>query len=129
MKYSFRCFGHENIRAKHHKTIEFTKSSYLTPRGTCIIGIRADFDVSNLNRLSNKIKITVKVNEIIDIFFAKVNPNFNDDHEIVFRKSNYHSKRTLGFNLNKGAKDLNRDIIKLMQNPNSIMEVTLEESR
>jgi len=127
MRYSFHCLGHKNIRAKHYKTIEFTKDSNLTPRGTCIIGVRADFDVSSLKRLSGRIKIVVEVNGLLDTFYATINPDFDDEHEIVFRKSNYRSKRTLGFNLDKGANRLNRDIVKLMQNPDQKIKVTFEE--
>ncbi len=127
MRYSFHCLGHKNIRAKHYKTIEFTKDSNLTPRGTCIIGVRADFDVSSLKRLSGRIKIIVEVNGLLDTFYATINPDFDDEHEIVFRKSNYRSKRTLGFNLDKGANRLNRDIVKLMQNPDQKIKVTFEE--
>ena len=127
MRYSFHCLGHKNIRAKHYKTIEFTKDSNLTPRGTCIIGVRADFDVSSLKRLSGRIRIVVEVNGLLDTFYATINPDFDDEHEIVFRKSNYRSKRTLGFNLDKGANRLNRDIVKLMQNPDQKIKVTFEE--
>src|SRR3712207_8641613 len=35
-------YGHPNIRLLHPKSIEVTKGSYLTPRGDCIIGIKAD---------------------------------------------------------------------------------------
>ena len=128
-EYTFRCYGHENIRAKHHKTIEFTKDSELTRRGTCILGIRADFEASRLKALSGKIKITVEVEGLTDKFYATINPDFDDEHEIVFRRSRYRSKRTLGVRLNKGANTLRRDIVRLMRDPNQVMEVTLQELR
>ena len=126
-EYTFRCHGHENIRAKHHKTIEFTKDSELTRRGTCIIGIRADFEPSRLKALSGKIKITIEVDGLTDRFYATINPDFDDEDEIVFRRSRYRSKRTLGMRLNKGANTIRRDIVQLMKDPNQVMEVTLQE--
>ena len=126
MRCVFHCWGHENIRAKHSKTIEFTKDAHLTPRGDCIIGVRADFDLHSVKRLRGRIRITVEVNGLQDIFWASVNPDFDDDHEMVFRKSRFRSKRTLGVNLNKGAIGLDRGIVRLMRNPKTKMTVTLE---
>jgi len=126
MRYVFHCFGHENIRAKHGKTIEFTKDAQLTPRGDCIIGVRADFDLRSVKRLRGRIRITVEVNGLQDTFRALVNPDYDDDHEMVFRKSRFRSKRTLGLDLNKGAIGLNRDIVRLMRDPQAQMSVTLE---
>jgi hypothetical protein len=126
MKHVFYCFGHENIRARHTKTIEFTKDAHLTPRGDCIIGVMADFDVHILKRMKGRIRVTVEVGGMQDTFRAYVNERFDDDHEIVFRKSGFRSKRTLGVNLNKGANRLDRDIAQLMKHAHSRMKVTLE---
>jgi hypothetical protein len=56
VKYIFHCFGHENIRARHGKTIEFSKDCELTARGDCIIGVRADFELAAVKKLAGKIK-------------------------------------------------------------------------
>jgi len=127
MKYVFYCYGHQNIRATHYKTIEFTKDSELTVRGDCIVGVRADFDGSELKKLSGKVKITVKVGTLKDMFKAVINPHFDGENEIVFRKSKYNSKRTLGIRLNKGSNRLDRNIVQLMQNPDTVMKVIIEE--
>ena len=126
MRYIFRCFGHENIRAKHVKTIEFTKDAHLTPRGDCIIGVRADYDLQSVKRLQGRIEVTVEVDGLRDTFRASVNPAFDDDHEMVLRRSRFRSRRTLGMNLNKGAAGLDRDIVRLMRDPQAQMQVTLE---
>lgn len=127
MKYVFSCYGHKNIRATHCKTIEFTKDPDLTVKGDCIIGVRADFDKKELKKLSRDILITVEVSALKDTFRAVINPNFDDDHEIVFRKSLYKSERTLGVRLNKGSNRLDREIVGLLQDPETVMKVTLEE--
>jgi len=126
VRYVFHCSGHPNIRAKHPKTIEFTKDAYLTVRGDCIVGIGADFELARVKRLRGKLTITVKAEGLQDTFWAFTNPYFDDDHEMVFRKSGFRSRRTLGINLNKGAAALNRDIVRLMKNPEAKMEVVLE---
>lgn len=129
MKYTFHCYGHPNLRAKHIRTIEFTKDSDLSLQGDCILGIQADFCKQELKKLHGKIHITVEIDGLSDTFRAVVNPNFDSDHEIVFRKSLYPSPRTFGHFLNKGAKQLDRAIVKLMQQPSAIMTITIQESR
>jgi len=127
MKYVFYCYGHHNIRATHYKTIEFTKDPELTLRGDCIVGVKANFDSSELKKLSGNVKITVEVGTLKDTFKAVINPCFDGENEIVFRKSKYNSKRTLGIRSNKGSNKLDRNIVQLMQNPDTVMKVIIEE--
>jgi len=127
MEYCFYCYGHENIRATHHKTLEFIKDAELSPSGTCIIGINADFDFHCLKQLSGRIIIILEEGDFADNFSAIINPEFEDEKEVVFRKSAFSSTRTFAQYLDKGAKDLNRDIIKLMRKRNSRMKVTIAE--
>ncbi|HIP75502.1 MAG TPA: DUF371 domain-containing protein, partial [Thermococcus paralvinellae] len=42
MREIIHCYGHENIKATHKSTLEITKEDFLTPRGDCIICIKAD---------------------------------------------------------------------------------------
>lgn len=66
MKYSFTCYGHENITAKHKATLEFTKDKDLRLEGDCIVGVRADFSLLQLKKFiktlknNNKVIITIK---------------------------------------------------------------------
>ncbi len=142
MKYTFFCYGHSNIKAKHVRTLEFTKDTDLSERGDCIIGIRADFNKTELQKFRGKIKITVQIinddkNSITnlstpilqDTFRAVVNPKFDDEHEMVFRKSLYPSPRTFGHFLNKGANCLDRKMVELLKNPTTKMAVTIEDNR
>lgn len=126
MRCTFTCRGHPNIRAEHNRTMEFTKDHDLTERGDCIVGISADFDPDELKKLTEKIRITIEVNDHSNTFKAYVNPKFDDDNEIVFRKSRYRSSRTLGTDLNKGSSKLDREIVRMMQDPGTVMTVTIE---
>ena len=125
--YTFHCRGHENIRARHAKTIEFTRETEITPRGDCIIGVSADFDVGLLRALSGKIRLTVAVGDLTDTFHAVINPDFSDPEEMVLRRSRYNTPRTFGFLLNKGAIGLKRDIVAAMKSSDAVMRVTIEE--
>lgn len=126
--YSFSCFGHKNILAKHRNTIEFTKDKELTMEGDCIIGVNSDFELEKIKELilnKKTLKIKIKVNDLTEEIICNVNPGFDDSHEIVLRKSEFNSKRTLGFRLDKAAKDLSREMIEKMKNPHQKMIVEL----
>ena len=109
MSYSFSAYGHENITAKHKTTLEFSKDKELREKGDCIIGIKADFDLESIKKFIKKkkeLKIKIKVGDFSEEIKCEINPNFDDDEEIVIRRSDFISERTLGINANKAAIDL-----------------------
>ena len=104
MIFSFQ--GHPNILSTHRNTIEFTKDHFLTRNGDCIVGINSEFDPSKLKEIvkqNNKIKLIIEVGNHRDTVIADSNKHFSDEHEIVIRKTNFNSNRTLGVNANKAA--------------------------
>jgi hypothetical protein len=134
MEYSFACYGHENITAKHKTTLEFTKDTEMGLEGDCIVGVRADFDLASLKRfidsLGNNREITIiieTINEecnnknynennnfkknIVEKINAEINPGFNSDKEMVIRKTDFVSGRTFAVNADMAALDLDRTLI------------------
>ena len=125
MEYSFNCYGHENITARHKTTLEFTKDRDLSLKGDCIIGVKADFSLPQLKNFiksidNNKITIIIETmnninknnNKIIEKINAEINPGFNSDKDIVIRKSDFRDERTLAVNADKAAFELSRELIK-----------------
>jgi uncharacterized protein len=128
MNYSFFCYGHKNVLGTHRNTFEFTKDKDLTLRGDCIIGVKADFkcaDLMNFIKNKKKILIKIKVDDIVEEIECEVNPCFYNDHEIVVRRGDYCSVRTLGVNCNKASKDLSREMMDKMKDPKCKMEVEI----
>ena len=128
MQYSFLTYGHPNITARHKNTLEFTKDKELTKRGDCILGVNSDFDLEQIKRIvSNhkKIKITLKSGNMSEEISADANQGFNDEREIVVRKTGFISKRTLGINADKACVDLDKELISLLKNPESKIYVTI----
>ena len=123
--YSFECFGHPNIRAKHSKTIEFTKDADISIKADCIIGVCANFDKNELKKINGKVLLTVECDGTADEFHSIVNPSFDDNREVVLRKGRFISQRTYGIMLNKGADGLKREIVKKMREPDKIMRITI----
>lgn len=130
-----RAYGHPNIRATHRSTLEITKEEDLTPRGDCIIAVKADkglYELSNefkkiVRKDGSKIKLIIEVEglkeEITGYGSSKLALNHPTD--IVCRKSSYTCGRTLMIKANKAAMDLNREIIKKLKNPDTLVKITL----
>jgi hypothetical protein len=131
----FRVKGHRKIKATHLTTFEFTRDPHLTWRGDCIIGVKAS---KALIQLSDEFKFIVKnphthisiqieVEGIIEEIEGKGHSSLTltDHKDLVVRKSLFVCNRTLMILSNKAAIDLSRDIIEIMKNPQSKMEVLL----
>lgn len=126
--YSFSAYGHQNITAKHKTTLEFTKDREVTKRGDCILGVNADFDLESIKKIikgKEKIKITIKAGDFSEEISAEINKDFDDKNEIVIRRSDFSSKRTLGIHSDKACIDLNKKLIELMKNPSQKLTIVL----
>lgn len=116
---SFTAYGHENVKATHKNTIEFTKDKELTPKGDCILGINSDFDLKKIKEFikgNEKLECTITCDNISDKFEFIPNKNFNSKHEIVFRLGEFKSERTLGIRAGKAAKHIKRDLVEKLKN-------------
>ncbi|CAD5244813.1 DUF371 domain-containing protein [Thermococcus camini] len=129
-----RCRGHENVRATHKSTLEFTKENYLTPRGDCILCIEADRGINDLSedfkralKAGKRLLIRIRVGDLTDEVLAEGSPELILEHEysMVIRKSTYVDARTLAIRANKAARDIDRKIVELLKNAETIAEIEL----
>lgn len=113
-------FGHENIRCSHSSTIEITKDTFLTAKGTCILGINATkacFDLSpkvkEKIQNGNRFNIIIKVDNLIETFYGSGHKDLTlfSKKDMVFRKSDFICDRTVLINCSKASFDLNRNLI------------------
>jgi len=128
MEYSFTAFGHENITANHKRTLEFTKDSELRVEGDCILGVKADFNLFKLKKIigaNKKIKMVITADDVSDEVVFDPNKDFNDSHEIVIRKSEFNSRRTLGFRADKACIDLNPELIEKLKNAEQRVDILI----
>ena len=136
MGYSFFAYGHKNILATHKTTIEFTKDRELSLRGNCILGVNADFNLIELKKsmktiinesksIKNKIKMIINLDGISDEIIAELNPDFDDDKEIVIRMGEFKSKRTLGIRADKAAAHIKRELAEKLKNPEQKIMVSI----
>ena len=127
MEFKIEFSGHENIRSNHQKTIEITKESHLTPQGDCIIGVNASSACSDLPiELKEKLKdsnskVTFSIN-VGDFEFTVSGKGHSElvlthAEDIVIRKSDFVCPRTLSVKCDKASDLLPREMVKLLQNP------------
>ncbi len=127
MEINFTAKGHRNITSCHENTFEFTKEKEVTKEGHCIVGAESNFDLKELKKLKGKIKIAIKADNESEIIIAEKNPDFNDDKEIVIRKSSFSSPRTFAVNADKSSDDFNKELKQSFSNPSTIIKVIIEE--
>ena len=129
MRFEINFSGHENIRSTHKKTIEITKESSLTPQGDCIIGVNASSSCADLPILlkeklqdpKSTVHFSIKVAEQEFIVKGRGHKNLTLTHteDIVIRKSDFISPRTLAVKCDKASDLLPREMVTLLQNPNT----------
>lgn len=125
-----RAQGHPEIRATHWSTFEITRDTYLTHRGTCIIGVSADKAVADLRsevkqylRKGYPVLLILRAGPHTDYVLAWGHPHLTlqDRRSLVVRKSMYVDDRTLCVCATKAARDLRRDLVKVLRNPNTVL--------
>lgn len=129
--------GHKNIRATHPTTFEITREDYLTPRGDCIIGVSANKAAADLReefkhalRREDSILLGVLYipgHNVYDLFVARGSSRLelSDTRRIIVRKSSFVNPPTLAIHSNKAAKDINRELIKLLRTEKTLLVLAL----
>ena len=131
-------YGHPNIQSLHAKTIEITKDEHLTPRGDCIIGVKAnkacaDLEESFKHRLKSnsaivRIEIMVGDESFLILGMGDERLSMLNAHDIVIRKTNFVCPRTMSVLCDKASSDLPRKLVKMLQDQETkgIFSITLE---
>ena len=113
--------GHPNVRALHRTTFEVTRESHLTPRGDCIIGVRADKAARDLNpelrlALRNpgaRVLVILETPGSRDQVEAWGSEGItaDDDRRIIVRRSSYVEPATIAVRASKAARHLSRELV------------------
>lgn len=126
--------GHPNIQATHKSTWEITKEKSVSKRGDCIIGVDSTY---SLNELPPWLVLAIKTGkklffQLEDGFTIHRGTGFghkdlllSDPTEIVVRKSDFISARTLAINCDFAAKDIPSDMRLRLKEPNTILQITI----
>ena len=134
IKETIICYGHKNVKATHRSTLEITKEDYLTPRGDCIICVKANKGLKELSdeikealKRGKKVKIRITADDIVDELEAVGDERLTFENEIsmVIRKSEYVDGRTLAIRANKAARDIKRELVEKLKNPEQMVVVEI----
>ena len=128
-------YGHENIRATHKTTLEFTKDTHLSKKGNCIVAVAADKALADLNpefkenlrKPHAKLTILIEAGGIAEQVNAHGSPQLFLTHptDMVMRKSDYMCSRTLAIHADKAAQDLSRELVEKLKKPQQKVKITL----
>jgi hypothetical protein len=134
-KENILAFGHENIQALHPTTLMFTKEKQLSNTGDCVVAVGADkalLDLSqtfkeNLRKLNAKLTMIIEAGGIIEQINAFGSPKLILNHptDMVIRKSDFVSDRTLAIVADKSSNDLSRELVNKLKNPKQKVNITL----
>ena len=132
---SFKAQGHPNVRSKHKTTFMTTKEPELSLRGDCIIVVSAEMGLKDLPQEAKNLarhpetRITFRLNVGGHVFEATGNGHpdleYTDPIDMVARRSSYTCGRTLMINCDKTSQDIPEDVVKALQNPEAVVEITL----
>jgi hypothetical protein len=128
-------FGHENMQAIHPTTLMITKDADLSKQGDCIVAVGADKAVVDLSpefkqglrNPNSKLTILIEVDGTVEQIHAEGSPKLTLTHtaDIVIRKSDFTSERTLAIHADKASNDLPRELIKKLASPKQKVTFTL----
>lgn len=128
-------FGHPNIIASHPTTIMVTKERQVTKRGDCIVAVDADKSVADLSaefkgalRQPNaKLTVELEVDGLKGEIKAFGSPELTLNHpnDLVIRKSEFTSNRTLAVKADKASGDLSKTVVEKLKNPKQQITLTL----
>ncbi len=131
-------WGHPNVSARHRTTFEITRDENLTVRGDCIIGVRANKSVYELDeRIKEWLRSGKPV--IIEVelpqyglkervkAYGSDKLTFKNRRDIVVRKSSFTCDRTLAIRSDKSASDFDREMIELLRDPRTELRFTIRK--
>ena len=136
---TFKARGHSNVRSSHPTTIMITRDEHLTARGDCVVTVAAEASLLDLpdemkeaaRTRDAAITLTIKVGQLSFTVTGRGHPllSYSSTSDIVARKSVYTCSRTLMVEADKAARDIPREMVRLLQSPGSEVKVTLTVQR
>jgi hypothetical protein len=128
-------FGHQNILATHLTTLMITKETHLSKAGDCIVAVGADkapVDLSQafkdkLKTENAKLTIIIEADGLEETIHAQGSQNLvlTDPTDIVIRKSDFISNRTLAIKADKSSSDLPNELVEKLRSPDQKIKITL----
>ncbi len=127
--------GHPNVSAIHPSTLMFTKERHLSPSGDCVVAVAADKGAADLKQgfkdalkePNAQVTITIEADGLTAQVHAHGSPKLTltNTNDMVIRKSDFISGRTLAIHSDKSSRDLPRSLIGKLRNPSQLVRITI----
>jgi hypothetical protein len=124
------------VRSLHPTTIEVTTEEFLTEKGDCIVGVGAAKGCAGLDarvkealrRRGSMVTIRLAVGTYSFSVRASGDPGLqlSHEHDMVIRRSDFISDRTLAIRADAAAKDIPRGMVNLLRNPGTVGRFEIE---
>ncbi|MEM7051758.1 MAG: DUF371 domain-containing protein [Acidobacteriota bacterium] len=124
---AFRCWGHRNLRASHHKTLELTREAEITSRATCVVGVRADFDPRQVAGLRGSVRVRLRHGERVEELEATVPAFVGVRPTLVLRRGDRRFGNTFAYGATASAKDLDRTFVNALRDSEAELRVEISE--
>jgi len=138
LRETFKARGHPNVRSTHKTTLMTTTDGHLSTRGDCIVAIRAEKGLRDLNprikeairREGSTVRLLIETEGRTFTVEGKGDPRLTLNHpsDMVIRKSGYICDRTLMIMADKAACDIDNSMIELLRKENCQISLTIEAS-
>ena len=113
----------------------FTKENHLKTTGDCIVGVNADKGLMDLRKNfkemlkkeTSTLTINLDITGLTETIHACGSPKLVLTHptDIVIRKSDFISDRTMAIHADKSSNDLSRQLIERLKDPKQKIVITI----
>lgn len=112
----FRCYGHNNIRAKHKNSIEITKDKEISEAADCVLGVDASYSEHDLQKFSGeyKVKVELECGGVRETIYG-ITPETIIGKGFILRKSNFIDEKTFMIRCDKSALEINQSLVEKLK--------------
>lgn len=138
MRFKFRAHGHPSVLSTHETTIEITKETRLSSGGDCVVAVGSSTGAQDLpgdlkaaiSRSDSRAMVVVSAGAFSFVIRGRGDSRLTLSHptDLVIRRSGFISDRTLMIHSDKAAKDLPREMVRLLQDPTTTVSVEISTS-
>ncbi|OLR89523.1 DUF371 domain-containing protein [Actinokineospora bangkokensis] len=120
-----RSRGHPGVRATHDRTLELTTDPDITARATCILGTGTEVVGPVPPAIAGLVDITITAAGHTAVVRALANSAWHPGTTAVVRRSPVRLPNTLATDADTTARDLPRDLVLALSNPDTEITTTI----
>lgn len=121
--------GHRSIAATHRKTLEILREAEIGPSATCVVAVAAEIDERRIAKLRGEVELRIAVGGRKDAVRGRLNPAFRPGDLLVVRRADAITRDALLIDADRGASDLDRDLVAALADPHANVELEFREVR